>query len=98
MIAPAGLTLLFADPLIHAAGQLRSDRERAMIINGYGSTMFPYGGGSDLSPKFAGKIPANLGSFYHGKAHWPRGPRYRNLGDPADPRTFTLADGWQVGK
>lgn len=98
VIAPAGSTLLFAETLIHATGQLRSERERAIIICGYGSSMFPYWGGSDLSSEFVAKIPEHLRTLYLGKAHWTRGPRYRQLGDPVDARPFTLADGWQVGK
>ncbi|MCF7687072.1 MAG: phytanoyl-CoA dioxygenase family protein [Cephaloticoccus sp.] len=97
VVAPAGSTLLFAETLIHATGQIRSDRERAIIICGYGSTMFPYWGGCDLTPEFTAKIPAQLQTLYLGKASWLRGPRYRNLTDPVDPRPFTLADGWHYG-
>jgi hypothetical protein len=43
-IAPAGSTLLFAEPLIHATGQIRSERERVIIIYGYGPSHFPYWG------------------------------------------------------
>jgi len=97
VVAPAGSTLLFAETLIHATGQIRSDRERAIIICGYGSTMFPYWGGCELTPEFTAKIPPHLQTLYGGNAHWTRGPRYRNLSDPVDPRTFTLADGWHYG-
>ena len=96
VIAPAGSTLLFAETLIHATGQLRSDRERAIIITGYGSTMMPYWGGAALTPEFVAKIPDHLRNLYLGKAHWTRGPRYRQLTDPVDARTFTLADGWHA--
>ncbi|MFM1851229.1 MAG: hypothetical protein RIS54_913 [Verrucomicrobiota bacterium] len=94
VVAPAGSTLLFAETLIHATGQLRSDRERAIIITGYGSTMMPYWGGAPLTPTFAAAVPEHLRNLYFGKAHWTRGPRYRLLADPVDARTFTLADGW----
>ena len=30
-IAPAGFTLLFAEPLIHATGQIHSERERVIL-------------------------------------------------------------------
>jgi hypothetical protein len=94
VVAPVGSTLLFAETLIHATGQLRSERERAIIITGYGSSLFPYWGGAELTPGFVAKIPAHLRTLYLGKAHWTRGPRYRHLTDPVDARSFTLADGW----
>ncbi|MBW7894213.1 MAG: phytanoyl-CoA dioxygenase family protein [Opitutaceae bacterium] len=94
VVAPAGSTLLFAETLIHATGQLRSERERAIIITGYGSSLFPYWGGAELTPGFVAKIPARLHTLYFGKAHWTRGPRYRRLTDPVDECPFTLADGW----
>lgn len=94
VIAPAGSTLLFAETLIHGTGQIRSDKERAIIICGYGSTMFPYWGGADLTPEFAAKIPDRFKTLWLGKAHWTRGPHYRDLAAPVDPRHFTLADGW----
>ncbi len=94
VVAPAGSTLLFAETLIHGTGQIRSDRERVIIITGYGSTMYPYWGGADLSPEFVAKIPPQLKNLWLGKAHWTRGPHYRQLADPVDSRQFTLADAW----
>jgi hypothetical protein len=90
-VAPAGSTLLFGETLIHATGQLRSDRERALIITGYGPTMFPdwsYGrdGSQKLSERFIASVPAPLKTLFFGKAHWTRGPRYRKLADPVDAR------------
>ena len=94
LVAPAGSTLLFSETTIHATGQLRSEKERAIIIAGYGASMFPYWDGGEMSEDFKNSIPDNLKTFLLGKAHWTRGPRYRTLADPVDPRTFTLADGW----
>lgn len=90
-IAPAGSTLLFAETLVHATGQLRSDRERVMIICGYGPTMLPdwsRGDGQHLypSPEFARRIPESLRLLFYGRAHWSRRPRYRTLADPVDDR------------
>lgn len=98
VIAPAGSTLLFAETLIHATGQLRSENERAIIICGYGTSMYPHWGKDQLWPEFAAQIPPHLETLFHGKAHWTRGPQYRTLAEPADSRTFTLADGWHAGK
>ena len=94
VIAPAGSTLLFAETLIHATGQIRSDRERAIIVCGYGTRMFPFWDGGDTTPEFKAKIPPHLQTLFLGKAHWTRAPRYRTLADPVDPRKFTLADAW----
>lgn len=94
VIAPAGSTLLFCETLIHATGRIRSDRERAIIICGYGTRQFPYWDTGVLTVEFTRKIPPHLQTLFHGKAHWTREPRYRTLDQPADPRKFTLADGW----
>lgn len=94
VVAPAGSTLLFAETLIHATGRIRSDRERAIIVCGYGTTMFPFWDGGEMTPGFAEQIPPHLQALFHGKAHWTRGPRYRTLAEPADGRSFTLADAW----
>lgn len=94
VIAPAGSTLLFAETLIHATGQLRSENERAIIICGYATTMYPNWGNDRLTPEFSAKIPEHLQTLFHGKAHWTREPRYRTLADPADVRVPTLSDGW----
>ena len=98
VIAPAGSTLLFAETLVHATGQIRSDRERAIIVCGYGTTMFPYWDGGDMTPEFAAQIPPHLKTLFFGKAHWTRGPHYRNLTDPVDARTFALADAWHPAR
>lgn len=98
VIAPAGSTLLFAETLIHATGQIRSDRERAIIVCGYGTRMFPYWDGGEMTPGFRAQIPPHLQTLFCGKAHWTREPRYRSLADPVDPRKFTLADAWHPKK
>ena len=98
VIAPAGSTLLFAETLMHATGRIRSDRERAIIVCGYGTRQFPYWDGGDLSPEFKAQIPEHLQTLFYGKAHWTRAPKYRTLAEPVDPRKFTLADAWHPKK
>ena len=90
VVAPAGSTLLFSETLIHATGQIRSDKERVIIITGYGASMFPYWDEGELSDAFKRQIPDQLTTLFHGKAHWRRGPRYRTLADPADSRPFPM--------
>ena len=94
MVAPAGSTLLFCETLIHATGQIRSDRERAIIIGGFGAAMMPWWDGGEMSDRFRGQIPERLNTLFNGKAHWTRAPRYRTLAEPVDPRTFKLKDAW----
>ncbi|MCE9589356.1 MAG: phytanoyl-CoA dioxygenase family protein [Planctomycetes bacterium] len=88
----AGSTLLFAETLIHATGQVRSDIERAIIIAGYGPIMYPRW---DLhientvdelpfSDAFRKRIPPQLRNLLLGKLHWSRNARYRKLGYPVD--------------
>jgi hypothetical protein len=98
VIAPAGSTLLFAETLMHATGRIRSERERAIIVCGYGTRQFPFWDGGDLTPEFQQQIPPHLQTLFNGKAHWTRAPRYRTLAEPVDSRTFTLADAWQPKK
>ena len=92
VVAPAGSTLLFSETLIHATGQIRSDKERVIIITGYGSTLFPYWDNGTLSADFKSQIPESLQALFHGKEHWTRGPRYRRLGDPVDERPFRMGE------
>ena len=94
VVAPAGSTLLFDETLIHATGEIRSDRERAIIIAGYGASMFPYWDGADMSDEFKSHVPPQFQTLFLGKQHWTRGERYRTLSQPVDPRDFTLQDGY----
>lgn len=99
VIAPAGSTLLFNETLMHATGQIRSDRERAIIIGGYGASMFPYWDGGEMTAEFKAQIPPAFQTLFLGKAHWTRGARYRHLSEPVDANCPTLADGlWPTVK
>ena len=92
VVAPAGSTLLFSETLIHATGRIESDNERAIIITGYGASMFPYWDWGTLSEEFRDKIPEQLKTLFEGEAHWNRGPRYRSLAEAADERRFGLGE------
>lgn len=92
VIAPAGSTLLFSETLIHATGRIVSDKERVIIITGYGASMFPYWDYGSLSDEFRSQIPEQLKTLLEGEAHWGRGPRYRTLTEAADERLFKLGD------
>jgi len=91
VIAPAGSTLLFAEPLIHATGHLISERERVIIITGYGPAQFPYWGDGELTDEFKEQIPPNQHVLFHGRQNWNRRVQEReDLMTPADPRPFEL--------
>ena len=91
VMAPAGSTLLFVEPLIHATGRLSSERERVIIITGYAPAQFPYWGDGELTEDFEREIPANQQLLFYGRQNWNRRARERvGLMDPADDRSFEL--------
>ena len=81
--APAGSTLLFYESLIHAAGIIRSDRDRLLILGGYMPTMFQAWMGYEPDPEFVQTLPDEHRQLLTGeqKFHWPRQPR--QLGAPS---------------
>jgi ectoine hydroxylase-related dioxygenase (phytanoyl-CoA dioxygenase family) len=91
--APAGSVLLFGETLIHATGQIRSDKERGIIIVGFGPRMYPrWDEGENaqfpFSEAFLKKMPESLKTLFLGKAHWTRGQKYRKLTDPVDHKVY----------
>ncbi len=90
--APAGSTLLFAESLIHATGRNESDRERVILICGYGSAMLPYWDDGVLSEAFQSRIPKHLRTLFLGKCHWTRRQRHRTLDQAVDDRPFDLGN------
>ena len=81
--APAGSTLLFYESLIHAAGIIKSDKDRMLILAGYMPTMFQAWNGYDPDPDFVQTLSDEHRALITGeqKFHWPRNPR--ELGVPA---------------
>ncbi len=84
VVAPAGSTVLFSESLIHATGQLRSDRERTIIITGYTPPMFKADRGQEPSPEFLEGLPEDIQEYLVGKQQWGWKPRYRSLPTPAE--------------
>ena len=72
--APAGSTLLFYESLIHAAGIIKSDKDRLLILGGYMPTMFQAWMGYDPDPDFAAAVSDEPRSLLTGesKFNWPR--------------------------
>ena len=54
--APAGSTLLFYESLIHSAGNIKSDKDRLLILGGYCPTMFQTWKGYDPDPDFVNTL------------------------------------------
>ena len=75
VVAPAGSTVLFAESLIHATGQVRSDRERTIIITGYTPPMFKADTGQEPSPEFLADLPEHVRDYLVGRQQWSVGRR-----------------------
>jgi hypothetical protein len=81
VVAPAGSTLLFAESLIHATGQIRSDRERTIIIGAYAPTMFQARNAYQPSQAFIDGLPDHLKPLMSGSHSWENWKeRHRSLG------------------
>jgi hypothetical protein len=89
VIAPAGSTLLFSETLIHGTGQIRSDRERTILITGYATSLFPHWDDLPVSAEFMERCPAHLQRLFKTRAHWARIQKYRTLQQPKDERVYT---------
>ena len=79
VVAPAGSTLLFGEALIHATGQIRSDRERVIVIGGYTPPMFQAWNGQEPSAAFVEGIPAAYRPLIAGSDKWSWKQRRRSL-------------------
>ena len=84
VIAPAGSTLLFYESLIHAAGIIRSDRDRLLILGGYMPTMFQAWNGQEPSAEFVEQTPNHLKPLISGSHKWRWQQRRRTLATPAE--------------
>ena len=82
MVAPPGSTLLFGEALIHATGQIRSDRERVIVIGGYTPPMFQAWNGQEPSAKFIAQTPEHLKPLISGGDKWSWQRRRRTLDLP----------------
>lgn len=85
VVAPAGSALLFTEALIHATGQITSDKERIIIISGYSMTMFPWSTNEWADntqtwvPGFLESLPPEQRHLFVSSGYIQRRPRYRTL-------------------
>lgn len=82
VVAPAGSTLLFSEALIHATGQVRSDRERVIVIGGYTPPMFQAWNGQEPSAAFIEHTPEKYKALISGSDKWSWKRCYRSLDMP----------------
>ena len=95
-VAPAGSVLLFPETLIHATGQLRSNKERAIIIGAYSPRLYQRWDRYSHEPiedfsfsaEFMRRIPPSLRPLFLGAPHWDRRARYRTLAMPRDEAAY----------
>ena len=73
---------LFGEALIHATGQIRSDRERCIVIGGYTPPMFQAWNGQEPSESFVAQTPTELKPLISGSDKWHWQQRRRSLDMP----------------
>tara|TARA_B100001245_G_C22866323_1_gene416627 strand:- start:71 stop:1039 length:969 start_codon:yes stop_codon:yes gene_type:complete len=96
VVAPAGSTLIFSETLLHATGDILSDRERTIIINGYMPWNHINETENNFTDDFKSKVPDLLKPLLFGSYLNPR-LRRRSLGDEvglSDPGNYL--DGWSL--
>ena len=95
VVAPAGSTLVFAETLLHSSGEIRSDRERVVIIGGYVARMMAAGVRLP-TPEFVEGLPDALKDLVAGSQRALR-IRRRSLGTPVGAGDTTeYYDGWSM--
>ena len=103
VVAPAGSTLIMCETLLHASGDIRSARERTVIITGYEPWQRRINTGRTFSPEFREQVPEENHALVFGSDLCPR-LRRRHLhmevasGDPGDfIDGFSLDTGDPIG-
>lgn len=79
VVAPAGSTLLFGEALIHATGNIHSDRERVIVIGGYTPPMFQAWNNQEPSDEFVEGTPEPFKALISGGKKWRWRRRSRTL-------------------
>jgi len=81
IVAPAGSTLLFPESLIHATGNIETDKERVIIIGGYTPPMFKAWPKQEPSIDFINSLNPELKPLISGSDSWRWEPRFRPISD-----------------
>jgi len=81
--APAGSTMVMCETLIHATGQNRGERERAIIIGGYSHPKNMAMAGWEPDPDFLNTLSEEIKELLTGRPLWTWPERHRKLGTPS---------------
>ena len=81
--APAGSTLLFYESLIHAAGIIRSNHDRLLILGGYVPSMFQSWNRYDPDPDFVQTLSDQHRRLLTGEQKFQWSRKHRDLAAPA---------------
>jgi ectoine hydroxylase-related dioxygenase (phytanoyl-CoA dioxygenase family) len=68
--AKAGSVLLFPESLVHSTTEIRSGKERAILISGYTTPFIREWPGNEISPEFAASVPEHLRAVITGSESW----------------------------
>ena len=82
--APAGSTLLFYESLIHAAGIIRSNHDRLLILGGYVPNMFQSWNRYDPDPDFVQTLSDQHRRLLTGEQKFQWSRKHRDLATPAE--------------
>lgn len=83
VVAPTGSTILMCETLIHATGQIRSERERVIIIAGFSHPKHAAVAGWEPTLAFLETVPEQKKQLVAGHPYWTWPERHRKLGMPA---------------
>jgi hypothetical protein len=86
VIAPAGSTLVFYESLIHASGEIRSGRDRPLVISGWSPCNFQPWTHFDPCPDFLQRCSEEQRELLTGSRRWAFQPSGRQLGDEPPQR------------
>lgn len=81
VMAPAGSTLVFYESLIHASGEIRSGRDRPLVISGWSPCNFAPWTHFDPCPDFVKRCSEEQRELLTGSRRWAFQPSGRQLGD-----------------
>ena len=68
--AQAGDVLLFPESLIHSTTEIRSDRERVILVSGYTPPMLREWPGNEVSPAFCAGLSDDIRPIISGEQSW----------------------------
>eukprot|EP01043_Picozoa_sp_COSAG02_P052276 COSAG02_NODE_5606_length_4192_cov_4.811630_3_plen_350_part_00 len=86
VIAPAGSTLVFYESLIHASGEIRSGRDRPLVISGWSPCNFQPWTHFDPCPALLQRCNEEQRELLTGSRRWAFQPSGRQLGDEPPQR------------